>query len=192
MPGLGLKKKENLSRMERFTEDLPAGRISVRVLRQERTHHTLSNEMQLSIMNRVKNGELSIDDALNQARQDRKQLLKDRSLAEEEPSQYNFSVHKHGRYRWQKRVLQIDFKTKMLCSIEKGIIKRQLPFFIVKSCDDGVGSRFSISFKGHHDYELEAMSLEDKHKMIQLVNRIIYGNIYSDPQEGNAETRQQP
>lgn len=29
-------------------------------------------------------------------------------------------------------------------------------------------------------------------QMIQLVNRIIYGNIYSDPQEGNAETRQQP
>lgn len=61
--------------------------------------------------------------------------------------------------------IQIDFKTKMLCSIEKGIIKRQLAFSIVKSCDDGVGSRFSISFKGHHDYELEATSLEDKHKV---------------------------
>lgn len=60
---------------------------------------------------------------------------------------------------------QIDFKTKMLCSIEKGIIKRQLPFLIVKSCDDGVGSRFSISFKGHHDYELEATSVEDKLKV---------------------------
>jgi len=32
--------------------------------------------MQLSIMNKVKNGELSIDDALDQARKDRKQLLK--------------------------------------------------------------------------------------------------------------------
>lgn len=62
-------------------------------------------------------------------------------------------------------ITQIDFKTQMLCSIEKGIIKRQLPFSTVKSCDDGVGSRFSISFKGHHDYELEATSLEDKHKV---------------------------
>lgn len=53
----------------------------------------------------------------------------------------------------------------MLCSIQKGIIKRQLPFSIVKSCDDGAGSRFSISFKEHHDYELEATSLEDKHKV---------------------------
>ncbi|XP_042264119.1 formin-like protein 13 isoform X1 [Thunnus maccoyii] len=178
MPTLGAKKKENPSRMDRQITALPQ----------------LSNEMQLSIMNKVKNGELSIEDALNQAWKDEEQLFKMQSLAEEEqlPSQYNFSVHKHGRYRWQKRVLQIDFKTKMLCSIEKGIIKRQLPFSIVKNCDDGVGSRFSISFKGHHDYELEATSLEDKHKMMQLVNQIIYGNIYTDPEEGNAETHQQP
>ncbi|KAM4562758.1 uncharacterized protein PAE49_011106 isoform 2-T2 [Odontesthes bonariensis] len=79
----------------------------------------------------------------------------------------------------------------MLCSIEKGIIKRQLPFSAVKSCDDGVGSRFSISFKRHHDYELEATSLEDKHKMIQLVNQIIYGNIYIDSEEDKAEMHQQ-
>ncbi|KAI3357778.1 hypothetical protein L3Q82_016171, partial [Scortum barcoo] len=154
----------------------------------------LSNEMQLSIMNKVKSGELSIEDALNQARKDGKKLLIQKSLADEkeQPSQYNFSVHKHSHYRWQKRVLQFDFKTKMLCSIEKGIIKRQLPFSIVKSCDDGVGSRFSISFKGQHDYELEATSLEDKRKIIQLVNQIIYGNIYSDPEGGNAESHQKP
>lgn len=154
----------------------------------------LSNEMQLILMNKVKSGELSIDDALNQARKDRENLHKQRSTDEfQEPqSLYNFSVHKHGRYRWQKRVIQFDFKTKMLCSIEKGIVKRQLSFSIVKSCDDGAGSRFSISFKGHHDYELEATSMEDKYKMIELVNKIIYGNIYSGPGEGSAETAQQP
>ncbi|XP_040049664.2 uncharacterized protein LOC120829539 [Gasterosteus aculeatus] len=168
MPHLGSKKKE------RHTEDLPR----------------LSNEKQLSILNMVKSGELSIEDALIQARKDGTPLSKPNAAAEEEPkpSQYNFSVHKHNHYRWQKRVLQIDLNTKMLCSIEKGIIKRQLPFLIVKSCDDGVGSRFTISFKGHHDYELEATSLEDKNKIIQLVNQIIYGNIYSD----NGETLQQP
>ncbi|KAM8863777.1 uncharacterized protein AB9W97_018430 isoform 2-T2 [Spinachia spinachia] len=162
MPNSGSKKKE------RHTMDFPQ----------------LSNEMQLSIMNKVKSGELSIEDALNQARKNGTPLPKE----ETKPSQYNFSVHKHSHYRWQKRVLQIDFNTKMLCSIEKGIIKRQLPFLTVKSCDDGVGSRFTISFKGHHDYELEATSLQDKNKMIQLVNQIIYGNIYSD----EAETLRQP
>ncbi|TNN71159.1 hypothetical protein EYF80_018679 [Liparis tanakae] len=148
MPNLGSKKKDNPSRLDRNTDDLPK----------------LSNEMQLSIMMKVKRGELSIEDALHQARMEQDgKLLKPTTVAEEEtqPKQYNFSVHKHSHYRWQKRVLQIDFKTKMLCSIEKGIIKRQLPFHTVKSCDDG---------------------------MMKLVNQIIYGNIYSD----DAETRQQP
>ncbi|XP_069566985.1 uncharacterized protein [Brachyistius frenatus] len=178
MPSSGSKKKDNLSRMDRHIGNMPQ----------------LSNEMQMSIMNRVKRGELSIEDALNEARKDGEQLLKQKNVAEEEqqPTQYNFSVHKHARYRWQKRIIQIDFKTKMLCSIEKGIIKRQLPFSIVKSCDDGVGSRFSISFKEHHDYELETTSLEEKYKIIQLVNQIIYGNIYSNHEEDDAETHQQP
>lgn len=178
MQNLASKKKENSSRMDRFTQDLPQ----------------LSNEMQLSIMNKVKSGELSIEDALNLARRDQQQLLSLKNQNDEElqPSQYNFSVHKHNRYRWQKRVLQMDFKTKLLCSIQKGIVKRQLPFSLVKSCDDGAGSRFSISFKGHHDYELEATSLEDKHKIMQLMNQIIYENIYSDPAEGNTKTCKQP
>ncbi|XP_026223482.1 formin-like protein 13 isoform X2 [Anabas testudineus] len=150
MPSLGSKKKDNLSRMDRHSKDVPQ----------------LTNEMQLSIMNKVKSGELSIDGALKLARKD---LLKDQTPNNE-----------------------IDFKTSMLCSIEKGIVKKQLPFSIVKSSDDGVGSRFSISFKGRHDYELEATSVEDKQKMIQLVNRIIYRNIYNDPEERNSDTGQQP
>ncbi|XP_065817765.1 uncharacterized protein [Labrus bergylta] len=178
MSSLRTRKGDNLPKVDTNSDDLPQ----------------LSNEMQLSIMNKVKSGELSIDDALNQAREGRKKLLKQKSQAEEEQesSQYNFSVHKHGRYRWQKRVLQIDFKTKMLCSIEKGIIKRQLLFSNVKSCEDGAGTRFCVSFKEHHDYELEANSMEDKYKMMELVNKIIYGNIYSDSKEGNAEKSQQP
>ncbi|XP_060914068.1 uncharacterized protein LOC132990052 [Labrus mixtus] len=178
MPSLRTRKGDSLPKVDTNSDDLPQ----------------LSNEMQLSIMNKVKSGELSIDDALNQARQGRKELLKQKSQAEEEQesSQYNFSVHKHGRYRWQKRVLQIDFKTKMLCSIEKGIIKRQLLFSNVKSCEDGAGTRFCVSYKEHHDYELEANSMEDKYKMMELLNKIIYGNIYSDSKEGNAEKSQQP
>lgn len=39
--------------------------------------------MQLSIMNKVKSGELSIEDALNQARRDQKQLLDQKNQAEE-------------------------------------------------------------------------------------------------------------
>ncbi|XP_054634602.1 uncharacterized protein LOC129182465 [Dunckerocampus dactyliophorus] len=178
MPNLGSKKKESVSRVDRFMEDLPQ----------------LSNEMQLSILNKVKKGELSIDDALKEARKDQEHSSRLQSGPEKEqlPSHYNFSVHKHGRYRWKKRVLQFDVSNKMLCSIEKGIVKRQLPFAIVNSCDDGIGSRFSVSFKGHHDYELEATSMHDKHMIMQLVNQIIYGNIYSHPEGGAVGTAQQP
>ncbi|KAM6924504.1 uncharacterized protein FYW49_004757 [Xenentodon cancila] len=178
MPNLGTKKKDNQSRSDGHIGDLPQ----------------LSNEMQLSIMNKVKSGQLSIDDALDQARKDRQQLLKQKGPIQKEPlpSQYNFSIHKHTRYRWQKRVLQIDFKTKMLCSIEKGIVKHQLPFSTVKSCDDGVGSKFTISFKERHDYELEATSLEEKHKIMELLNQIIYGNIYNDSEDVNDEQHKQP
>ncbi|XP_023690697.1 uncharacterized protein [Paramormyrops kingsleyae] len=124
----------------------------------------LSNEMQLKIMNKVKSGELSIEDALKQA----ENIW---------GSQENFSVYKFNRYRWQKRILQIDFNTKMVCSIEKGIVKRQIPFFEVKGCNDGPGAKFSVLFRGRPEYELEASSLEDKYKIMQLVNRIIQGNI---------------
>jgi len=62
-------------------------------------------------------------------------------------------------------MLQIDFSTSLICSIEKGIVKRQLLFSDVKNCHEATGTRFSISFRGRSDYELEAASLEDKQKV---------------------------
>ncbi|CAJ0960672.1 unnamed protein product [Ranitomeya imitator] len=75
--------------------------------------------------------------------------------------QYNFNVYKF-RYRWQKRILQIDFYTQMIFNIEKGTLKKQFPFEQVKSCQDNDGLKFVISFHGHQDYELEAACAEDK------------------------------
>ncbi|KAB5546511.1 hypothetical protein PHYPO_G00072940 [Pangasianodon hypophthalmus] len=155
----------------------------------------LSNEMQLKIMHMVKSGELSIDDALDQARRDKLQLLqRNFDLEEKQASQYNFSVHKFNSYRWQKRVLQIDFSTKMVCSIEKGIVKRQFLFEEIKNCHDAAGTRFTVLFKDHHEYELEAMSPQDKQKMLELVNQIIYRNIqppdvYEKPEEPPASQK---
>ncbi|XP_063065355.1 uncharacterized protein LOC134457323 [Engraulis encrasicolus] len=140
----------------------------------------LSNEMQLSIMNMVKRGELRVEDAIQQARKNNLELFQEK---EKQATQYNFSVHKFNRYRWQKRILQVDFNSKMVCSIEKGIVKRKLPFAIVKNCHDGSGTRFSISFKARHDYELEATSLQEKQKILQLVSQIIQSNIYSQAAE---------
>lgn len=60
---------------------------------------------------------------------------------------------------------QIDFSTKLVCSIEKGIVKRQFPFGNIKNCHNAGGTRFTVLFKDHHDYELEAMSPQDKQKV---------------------------
>ncbi|XP_058619573.1 uncharacterized protein LOC131532152 isoform X1 [Onychostoma macrolepis] len=151
----------------------------------------LSNEMQLNVMNWVKSGKMSIDEVLIRANNGT--LHKQRNFElEEKQSQYNFSVRKFNRYIWQKRVLQIDFSTSLLCSIEKGIVKRQLCFSEVKNCHDAPGTRFSISFRDRSDYELEAASLEDKQQIMQLVNQVIYSNIYSPLVNGNSVEMQTP
>lgn len=62
-------------------------------------------------------------------------------------------------------LFQIDFNTKTIFNIEKGIIKKQFPFSQVKSCEDTERRRFSIVFHGRQDYELEAVSLDDKRKV---------------------------
>lgn len=62
-------------------------------------------------------------------------------------------------------LFQIDFNTKTIFNIEKGIIKKQFPFSQVKSCEDAERRRFSIVFHGRQDYELEAVSLDDKRKV---------------------------
>ncbi|KGL99943.1 hypothetical protein N301_06101, partial [Charadrius vociferus] len=141
----------------------------------------LSQEKILKIMNMVKNKEVSIEGALHLAQKE--------VYAEKVPqdlltgSQFNFIIYKYKHYRWQKRILQIDFNTKTIFNIEKGIIKKQFPFSQVKGCEDSERRRFSIVFHGRQDYELEAVSLDDKRKasfynIMYLLSRVIQSNSY--------------
>ncbi|XP_075071402.1 formin-H-like isoform X2 [Mixophyes fleayi] len=86
--------------------------------------------------------------------------------------QHNFTVYKY-RYRWQKRILQIDFHTQMIFNIEKGNLKKQFPFTQVKSCEDNEGLRFVILFHGHQSYELEAACLEDKQSILKIMSKVL-------------------
>ncbi|KAL2297115.1 hypothetical protein Nmel_015173 [Mimus melanotis] len=132
-------------------------------------------------MNMVKNKEVSIEGALHLAQKE--------VCAEKDPqdsltgSQFNFIIYKYKHYRWQKRILQLDFNTRTVFNIEKGIIKKQFPFSQVKGCEDAERRRFSIVFHGRQDYELEAVSLDDKRKIIYLLSRIIQSNSYKRPVE---------
>ncbi|CAH2303355.1 Hypothetical predicted protein [Pelobates cultripes] len=89
--------------------------------------------------------------------------------------QYNFTVYKQ-RYRRKKRILQIDLISQMIFNIEKGNLKNQFPFTQIKSCFNGDGLKLVISFYGHHDYEIEASSLEDKENLVKIMNDIIQDN----------------
>ncbi|XP_053309928.1 protein diaphanous homolog 3-like [Spea bombifrons] len=154
----------------------------------------LSQEEILKIFNKVKKKELSIEEALELSGGDRKpEDVKSQNTDSENPSiaqQYNFTVYKH-RYRWQKRILQIDFYTQMIFNIEKGNLKRKFPFAQVKSCHNNNGLRFLISFYGHHDYELEAACLEDKETIIRIMNFIIQRNGQVSPMRSYARRHAQ-
>ncbi|KAM4762836.1 uncharacterized protein ACIQIH_015741 isoform 2-T2 [Cyanocitta cristata] len=145
------------------------------------TFSQLSQEKILKIMNMVKNKEVSIEGALHLAQKE--------VYAEKDPqdlltgSQFNFIIYKYKHYRWQKRILQLDFNTRTIFNIEKGIIKKQFPFSQVKGCEDAERRRFSIVFHGRQDYELEAVSLDDKRKIIYLLSRVIQSNSYKRPGE---------
>uniref|UniRef100_A0A8B9U4D6 Uncharacterized protein n=1 Tax=Anas zonorhyncha TaxID=75864 RepID=A0A8B9U4D6_9AVES len=141
----------------------------------------LSQEKILKIMNMVKNKEVSIEGALHLAQ---KEVYAEKDSPDLlTGSQFNFSIYKYKHYRWQKRILQIDFNTKTIFNFEKGIIKKQFPFSQVKACEDTERRRFSIVFHGRQDYELEAVSLDDKRKIIYLLSRVIQSNSYKRPEE---------
>ncbi|XP_077109280.1 disheveled-associated activator of morphogenesis 1-A-like isoform X1 [Ranitomeya variabilis] len=126
-----------------------------------------SQEELLQILQMVKKNEITIVEAIARSEEGGKETSNSPSN-----QQYNFNVYKF-RYRWQKRILQIDFYTQMIFNIEKGTLKKQFPFEQVKSCQDIDGLKFVISFHGHQDYELEAACAEDKQSILKIVNEIL-------------------
>ncbi|CAN2389867.1 Formin Homology 2 Domain [Pristimantis euphronides] len=127
----------------------------------------ISQEEILEILHRVKRHEISIEDAIALSEGGGK------AAANLPPNQqYNFNVYKF-RYRWQKRILQIDFYSQMIFNIEKGTLRRQFPFQQVKSCEDGDGLRFIVSFHGHQNYELEAACVEDTQTILSIFSEIL-------------------
>ncbi|XP_050838211.1 delphilin-like isoform X1 [Serinus canaria] len=140
------------------------------------TFSQLSQEKILKIMNMVKNKEVSIEGALHLAQKE--------VCAAKDPqdlltgSQFNFIIYKYKHYRWQKRILQLDFSSRTVFNIEKGTIRKQFPFSQVRGCEDAERRRFSILFHGRQHYELEALSLQDKRKIIYLLSRVIQSNSY--------------
>uniref|UniRef100_A0A803JGK0 Formin-H-like n=1 Tax=Xenopus tropicalis TaxID=8364 RepID=A0A803JGK0_XENTR len=142
------------------------------------SNNKLSQEEIAEIMKKVKNREISVEEAVELTKTEGKVQGEEPKLCNSEsPSkqQYNFTVYKF-RYRWQKRILQIDFYSEMIFNIEKGTLKKQFPFSQIKACKKTDDLKFVISFYGHQDYELEAACREDKESIMKIMNDIIQRN----------------
>ncbi|XP_070575952.1 formin-J-like isoform X2 [Ptychodera flava] len=139
----------------------------------------------LLIANLVKNGRMSIDDAMRYANnlgiadsaQRENEYIEEANNAMEEKKLYNFGVYKYYKHKSsQRRILQIDFQSAILCNIQKGNLNRKFKFSQVSSYESDEGTKFYIYFVDHHEYELETDTLEEKEKILRLLQIIVEQN----------------
>ncbi|XP_030831185.1 uncharacterized protein LOC100890634 isoform X2 [Strongylocentrotus purpuratus] len=137
------------------------------------------------LANLVKTGRISIDDAVHYSRllgivasaETEARTIAEVSNAFQEKRVYNFGVYKYYKHRTcQRRILQIDFQACQLCNIQKGNLNRKFTFATVTDYESEEGLRFFIYFKDHHEYELEADTLEEKEKICRLLHLIVEQN----------------
>ncbi|XP_071505640.1 uncharacterized protein [Diadema antillarum] len=137
------------------------------------------------LANLVKTGRISIDDAVHYSRllgivasaETEARTIAEVSNAFQEKRVYNFGVYKYYKHRTcQRRILQIDFQACQLCNIQKGNLNRKFSFATVTDYESEEGLRFFIYFKDHHEYELEADTLEEKEKICRLLHLIVEQN----------------
>ncbi|XP_077982635.1 uncharacterized protein LOC144437552 [Glandiceps talaboti] len=139
----------------------------------------------LLIANLVKNGRMSIDDAMRFANnlgiassaQRENECIAEVNNAIEEKKLYNFGVYKYYKHKQsQRRILQIDFQGGVLCNIQKGNLNRKFRFSQVERYESDEGTKFCIYFADYHEYELEADNLEEKEKILRLLQIIVEQN----------------
>ncbi|XP_022802689.1 uncharacterized protein LOC111340162 isoform X4 [Stylophora pistillata] len=135
------------------------------------------------IMNMVKEGKLSVEEAMKEA----KNLG---VIASPEPTNddgngeekiFNFGVYKYGRDKTSlsRRILQFDFQEKVLCIIQKGNRNKKFVFTDIRGFDSEDGVRFYIYLES--DYELDADSIEEKNKICHLLDSIVTQNRGDEP-----------
>ncbi|XP_032816537.2 uncharacterized protein LOC116945944 isoform X1 [Petromyzon marinus] len=141
----------------------------------KRNKHALNNEEQIELLEAVKMGKLTVEEAVRMANS-----LAQGSKATDmvgESDVYNFNVYKYNKFRQrQKRILQVDFSEKVLCNISKGAVHKRFPFAELGSCEGQEGLRLTLYFTQHHEYELEVTSDFDKTQILRLAHLILNQN----------------
>eukprot|EP00118_Oscarella_pearsei_P023521 m.282559 g.282559 ORF g.282559 m.282559 type:complete len:1368 (+) comp40658_c0_seq13:550-4653(+) len=133
-----------------------------------------TDSMRIILMNMVKHGKLTVPAVEQYAAQ----FEIDSQSRKKEPSEiHNFSVYKWNKMRnTQRRILQFDFKTRTLLNMARGQINKTFSFADVVRYEGDENERFYIYFANHHEYELEADSIEEKNEICKILNRIIDEN----------------
>ncbi|CAM9700561.1 unnamed protein product [Lampetra fluviatilis] len=141
----------------------------------KRNKHPLNNEEQIQLLEAVKMGKMTVEEAVRMANG-----LEQDSKATDmvgESDVYNFNVYKYNKFRQrQKRILQVDFFEKVLCNISKGAVHKRFPFAELESCEGQEGLRLTLYFTQHHEYELEITSDFDKAQILRLAHLILNQN----------------
>eukprot|EP00051_Salpingoeca_urceolata_P007194 m.95448 g.95448 ORF g.95448 m.95448 type:complete len:1713 (-) comp15154_c1_seq2:26-5164(-) len=131
------------------------------------------------LMNMVKEGNISINDAVRHAEGMGVDLKgpppnSNSAFKRHEGKVYNFPVHKVGRLKaTHRRILQLDFSTKVLCNVHKGQRLTQFSFETINRAESEDGVSFSVYISGEKQpLEYEAETLEDKNKIFHLIQTI--------------------
>lgn len=140
----------------------------------------------------VKSGELSIDNALQEARglgvasspyEDLDYCSSKFSTNDIKVDEvYNFGVHRFSKNnRSVKCVLQLDFPEHTMYFIQRGQKGREYDFSSVKNAESEDGTtRLFISMDDTSEFELDAHSFEDRNRIVRLLNYIVEQQGYSE------------
>ena len=88
-------------------------------------------------------------------------------------------VYKFNRLKGaQRRILQLDFQTEVMCNVQRGHRNNQFRFDQIERIESEDGVHFTIHFEGdaRPPYEYEADSLEEKNKIFRLLSLIVNKN----------------
>ncbi|XP_065828547.1 uncharacterized protein [Oscarella lobularis] len=130
-----------------------------------------TDSMRIILMNMVKHGKLTVAAVEQYAAQFE---IDSQSRKQQADEVYNFSVYKWNKMRnAQRRILQFDFQSRTMLNMARGTIHKTFNFSDIVRYEGDEDERFYVYFANHHEYELEADSIEEKNKIFKILNRII-------------------
>ncbi|XP_013393445.1 uncharacterized protein LOC106161127 [Lingula anatina] len=92
---------------------------------------------------------------------------------------HNFGVYVwHGSRNLGKRIVQFDFQNNILCCIQKGNVTKRHDFTEITNFENGYNLYLSIKFIDGSDLEMDADSIEEKHKILRLLQVVSDKNLH--------------